>query len=387
MIESRYHPVAILLHWVIAALIVVQFVLARLAETVEDEAPFRELALLANHKSVGITILILAIVRLAWRKYRAPPKLLPMPNWQRSASEISHWTLYALLFLLPLTGWLMSSASAATVSWFNIIVLPDLVGADPELEEVLEEVHETFAKILLLLASIHILAALKHSLIDGHAALRRITSPVSIVVFLLLIVAGLYALGRVDIAGNASPATREPPAALSSSQGSEPPLWQIDHAVSSIRFTGNQVGAGFDGEWTLWSAAIRFDAERLERRSFDVNVVVAGVETGDDERDETIVDADWFDVAQHPEVLYRASSFKHAAGGGFTADGNIVVKGLAYPAELSFSVGREGDRAVLDGIAELDRLALRLGTGDWADPAWVGQFVTVDVHVEATVTD
>jgi cytochrome b561 len=194
MSREGFAPAAKLLHWAIAGMLVLQFVLARLAESAEDVSPTRELALLANHKSVGISILILAIVRLGWRKFQAPPAPLPMPQWQQHASMISHWLLYGLLFLLPISGWLMVSAAADSVSWFNTIQLPDLVGPDPAIEDVLEEVHETFAKILFLLASIHILAALKHSLYDKDGAIGRISSAISIALFLGVIVLGVITL-------------------------------------------------------------------------------------------------------------------------------------------------------------------------------------------------
>jgi cytochrome b561 len=199
MSRADFTPVVKLLHWAIAAMIVLQFVLAKMAENAGDLSPVRELALLANHRSVGITILYLALVRLAWRKYHPPPEPLPMPQWQQNASMISHWLLYGLLFLLPITGWLMSSASANSVSWFNIIQLPDLVGPDPGLEDVLEEVHETFAKILFLLASIHIIAALKHSLYDKDGAIGRISSALSIGLFIAVIVLGVYILTNTGL--------------------------------------------------------------------------------------------------------------------------------------------------------------------------------------------
>ncbi len=129
--RQHYHPVAKILHWVIAAMIVLQFVLTKFAE--DAATPMQELALLANHKSVGITIFLCACLRLTWRLRQGVPPPLPMPGWQTIASHISHWTLYGLIFMMPITGWLMSSASAYSVSWFNLVPLPDLVSADPDL--------------------------------------------------------------------------------------------------------------------------------------------------------------------------------------------------------------------------------------------------------------
>jgi cytochrome b561 len=192
---GQYGPVAMILHWWIAAMIVLQFVLARLVESAADAgSEAQELALLANHRSVGITILLLAIVRLGWRLYQPPPPPLPMPPWQARAAAINHWSFYVLLFLLPVTGWLMSSADAAPVHWFNLLRLPDLIGANEHLEDVFEEIHETLAPLLAILALVHVGAALKHALIDKDGALKRISSPLSIAIFVVVLVAGFVAL-------------------------------------------------------------------------------------------------------------------------------------------------------------------------------------------------
>jgi cytochrome b561 len=196
---TAYDPLVKLLHWAVAGLIVVQFVLAKLVDSAGDAAELRQLALLANHQSVGITILLFAVARLGLRLRQAPLQPLPVPEWQQTAAEISHWLLYALLFLLPITGWLMSSASANSVVWFNLVQIPDLVAEDPQLQEVLEEVHATFAKLLLLLAAIHVLAAIKHSLFGKSGAMERISSVAGIVAFVVVIVLGVYALGRVAV--------------------------------------------------------------------------------------------------------------------------------------------------------------------------------------------
>jgi len=107
--RTRYGWVAALLHWVVAALIVVQFALANLAESADSA--MQELAILARHKSFGITILVLASVRLGWRLGNPVPDLpARMPPWERRAARATHWAFYLLLLALPLSGWAMSSA-------------------------------------------------------------------------------------------------------------------------------------------------------------------------------------------------------------------------------------------------------------------------------------
>lgn len=167
----RYGYVAQILHWAIVALLIVQIALAKIAEGLP--LGLEKLATLARHKSVGITILGLAVVRLAWRLCNRPPPLPAMPRWQAIAAHVNHWTLYALLFVMPVTGWLMSSASNYPVSWFGLAQLPDLVAPDPALKERFEAVHETLAKALIALALLHIAAALKHQFVDRNGLLHR----------------------------------------------------------------------------------------------------------------------------------------------------------------------------------------------------------------------
>jgi cytochrome b561 len=167
----RYGYVAQALHWVIVALLVVQVTLAKIAEGLP--LGLEKLAVLARHKSFGITILGLAIVRLGWRLFNRPPAEPPMPRWQFAVARLNHWALYALLFAMPITGWLMSSAHAYPVSWFGLVQLPDLVAPDEMLEERLEAVHETLAKLLIALVLLHVAAALKHQFVDRDGLLFR----------------------------------------------------------------------------------------------------------------------------------------------------------------------------------------------------------------------
>jgi len=168
---QRYGLVPQLLHWLVVLLLALQFLLAELAEDLPDG--LEKLAMLSRHKSIGITILGLAALRVAWRLIDRPPPLPAMPGWQRIAAHVTHWGLYAALFAMPLSGWMMSSAANYPVSWFGLFQLPDLVGASHDLHETLEEVHETLAGALLVLAAVHVLAALKHQFVDRDGLLSR----------------------------------------------------------------------------------------------------------------------------------------------------------------------------------------------------------------------
>jgi cytochrome b561 len=169
---SRFGVIAQLLHWTIVALIITQYVLATRAENLPRG--MAKLSVLAQHKSVGITVLALALVRLAWRWLNeVPAESASMPRWQKHAARASHILLYGLILLIPLSGWLMSSAKAYTVSWFGLVTLPDLVGQDEGLFNFFLKTHHALVFILFCVAILHALAALKHHFIDRDNVLRR----------------------------------------------------------------------------------------------------------------------------------------------------------------------------------------------------------------------
>jgi cytochrome b561 len=173
---TRYGAVAQLFHWAIVALVITQFVLARRAEGL---SPVAKIGVLATHKSVGITILGLALLRLTWRLFNpVPPLPAGTPRWQDRAAHVSHFLLYALLFITPVLGWLMSSARNFSVSWFGLVQLPDVIAPNRATYETLHEAHEIMAYSLAGIAIVHAAAALKHHFFDRNDVLRRML-PVS----------------------------------------------------------------------------------------------------------------------------------------------------------------------------------------------------------------
>jgi cytochrome b561 len=169
---TRYSVVAQAFHWIIAALIVVQFTLAWTA----DDLPLgaRKLAVLARHKSFGMTILMLAALRLLWRAFHRPPELPSgMTSMEKKLARATHALFYVLLFVMPLTGWMMSSAKNYSVSWFDQFTWPNLITPNEHWFEVLRTTHDTLSWLLFSVATLHILAALKHHFWNKDDVLRR----------------------------------------------------------------------------------------------------------------------------------------------------------------------------------------------------------------------
>ena len=160
------------MHWAIVALVITQFILGTLA----GELPLgiRKLAMLARHKSVGITILMLVLLRLLWRTLNPTPLLPPtLKPYERALARFTHVALYALLIVMPLSGWIMSSARSFPVSWFSLWQLPDLVRPDPALYRAMVQLHLVLAWTLGLIATLHVVAALKHHFVLKDDVLRR----------------------------------------------------------------------------------------------------------------------------------------------------------------------------------------------------------------------
>jgi len=170
---ERWGSVAKTFHWVIVALILTQFWLAQRADALP--LGLAKLATLARHKSVGITILALAVLRLLWRwsQRRSPPLPADLKPWEHALAVLTHVGLYGVLFAMPLSGWAMSSAKNYPVSWFNYFTLPNLVGPDEALFEALRTTHTVLAAALVVLAGLHVLGALQHHFVRKDSVLLR----------------------------------------------------------------------------------------------------------------------------------------------------------------------------------------------------------------------
>ena len=170
--STRYGGVAIGLHWLIAVAIVGSFSVGLYMADL-PLSPLK-LKLYSWHKWAGVTIFLCVVLRLVWRLLHRPPELpTGMPAWQRKAAEATHVLLYLLMFAVPLSGWLMSSAKGFQTVWFGILPLPDLLSKNVELGEILQEVHELLNFSMAALVVAHLGAALKHHFIDRDDVLTR----------------------------------------------------------------------------------------------------------------------------------------------------------------------------------------------------------------------
>jgi cytochrome b561 len=172
LITSHYTRTAVGLHWALAGLIAAALFMGW---TMTEMAVSPQRLKVYNwHKWVGVTVLAIALVRVAWRlTHRAPPLVASMPAPQRAAAHAVHALLYLLVLVMPLTGWIYSNYSGFPVVYLGKLPLPDLVQRDRVLAASWLEVHRTLAVVLAVTIGLHVLAALYHQFVVRDGTLRR----------------------------------------------------------------------------------------------------------------------------------------------------------------------------------------------------------------------
>lgn len=167
----QYNVLAKTFHWVMALAIIGMLCMGLYMESL----PFspQKFELFQLHKSIGITILMLAAARLLWR-FTNPAPMLPahMPLWQKAAAHGTHFALYALMFAMPLSGYIMSDAGGYHPNWFGLNV-PILTGPNPTLAKNLGMFHTYGSYAIWVLLAGHVGGALFHHVIVKDTTLRR----------------------------------------------------------------------------------------------------------------------------------------------------------------------------------------------------------------------
>jgi cytochrome b561 len=179
--KPAYTGIAILLHWLVVALLVAQFTVAWTMPHIGRDTP--ETTLISLHFSLGVLILFVAVIRLLWRATRTEPEpAAGVPPWQVRSARTIHWLLYALLVVLPILGWINASWRGYSVTLFGVFELPELVATHAEGWRWTGDVHAVLSNYLLLaLVGLHVLAALYHQFIRRDGVLQRMLPWVQVV--------------------------------------------------------------------------------------------------------------------------------------------------------------------------------------------------------------
>lgn len=347
--DNAYGSVAKLFHWIMALLILGLFFLGLYMSDLELSP--QKLQLYQWHKSLGATVLALAALRLCWRLWNIVPALpAGMALWERFGAHASHYALYALMFAMPLSGWIMSSYAGYPVSVFGWFTLPDLVAADKNMFRLMRDVHEALGWSIVALASVHAGAALWHHFIRKDNVLRRMLP--------LLLLLCAFPAQAAD--------------------------WTVDGAKSRIEFTAHYAATPIKGSLPQFTAAIAFDPADLPGSHVRIEIPIAPIDTANDERDGALRSADWFDVAQFPLALFEGKKFTALGGQKYRIDGTLTLRGKARDFGFDFTFSElTATRAVMDAAFPLNRLDFGVGQGEWANEKEVKAAVDVRLHIEA----
>lgn len=167
---QAYHRVARWLHWSIALLIIANILIGLVHDALDKTVP-----LIPAHKAIGMTVLALTLLRILWRiTHRAPPLPSAMPGWEKGAAHGLHALFYALMLVLPLSGWVMASANTYPLRWFGLFAIPKLAVAKGQpLVELSRAAHGPLGFVFGALIVLHVGAALRHHFILKDGVLRR----------------------------------------------------------------------------------------------------------------------------------------------------------------------------------------------------------------------
>jgi cytochrome b561 len=168
----HYTRTAIVLHWLIAALVIAELAWGWWMQEIPKQPPGPRADAFNLHKSIGLVVLLLMVVRLGWRLRHPPPPLPPMPVWNARLALANHFVMYVAVLVLTIGGYLGSAWSGFPVKFFGL-VLPSWTAAQPSLKELASVVHLVTSWVLLVAVTLHVAGTVKHALVDRNGVLAR----------------------------------------------------------------------------------------------------------------------------------------------------------------------------------------------------------------------
>ena len=399
--RTRYGTVTKTFHWSVALGILVMIPLGIVANdwpyATSEELAFKA-TLFSIHKTLGVTILFVALARIAWAVAQPKPgPLHPERRLETTLADTVHWLLYASLVLVPLSGWVSHAASQgfAPIRWPFGQSLPGVPKSE-SVHLVAASLHVVFERVLVLSLLLHTAGALKHHFWDRDATLRRmwpgrpalpsvaphhasLAPPLAAVCVLAGAVGVGAALGLYVPEARATETTSEVAAAPAPDAAG----WTVEEGTLGLAVT--QLGGRVEGSFAAWDATIDFDEEPDAEGRFgtvearvDVGSLTLGSVTSE------ALGAEFLDAGTFPEAVFSADILAAPEGSGadHVAEGTLSLRGAEVPVTLPFTLAIENDRAIVEGTAEVDRRDFAIGES-YADEGTVGFAVEIPVALEA----
>lgn len=389
---TRYGGTAKLFHWLTALLILTNLplglVVTNMAHGIDgqDSAALARVATLFSlHKTIGVAVFFVALLRILWAVVQPKPGL---PNGDKRAeaflASVIHWALYAALVIVPLSGWVHHAAMTgyAPIWWPLGQTLPFVPQSDA-VAQTATAVHWLATRVLIAALVLHIAGALKHHFFDRDDTLRRMLPgrseatpslrqpghalPAALAVALW---AGVLGWGVMGSAAQA-------PVSATLSQGSGE--WQVQDGTLAI--TVQQFGSAVQGQFGQWQADITFDPDS-GTGEVDVTIAIGSLTLGS--VTEQAMGPEYFDVETYETAQFQAQiAPSDADGHAYTATGTVTIKGQSVPLTLPFDLDLTDGTATMQGKLILDRRDFGIGE-QMTDPGQLG--FNVDVQVTLTAT-
>ncbi|MFN4128317.1 MAG: cytochrome b/b6 domain-containing protein [Paracoccaceae bacterium] len=374
-----YGSVARSLHWLTAFVILTNIALGLWAVRIPLDQMALKVQVFSFHKSLGIAALAVALARIGWALIQTrPAPVHPHRSAETLMAEAVHWTLYASMVLVPLTGWIEHAATDgyAPILWPFGQGLP-LVPKSPALAITMASVHHIFAWLLIGSVVLHVAGALKHALIDRDGVLARMTrgQPAGdglsarhlMPALIALAIFGAGAAWAVTI----RPVDRAPAGQLQQAASD----WQV--LDGELGFSVRQMGSAVQGRFSDWTAAITFDPDTGTgdvRATINMDSVTVGTVT------DQVKGTEFFDVPANPTAVFEGAIRRD--GAGFVAEGPLTLRGQSMPVTLPFTLLFTDGVATMQGQAVMDRRDWQVGAG-YADESTVGFQVDLTISLRA----
>ncbi|MEO0485992.1 MAG: cytochrome b/b6 domain-containing protein [Pseudomonadota bacterium] len=385
---SSYGTVTKTFHWLIALLSVGVIATGVTAHNLPIDDPdllARKIWLYSIHKTLGLTIFFVALLRIAWAISQPKPGMIGgHTGVQPFLAEVVHWVLYASLVLVPLTGWMTHAATEgfAPIKWpfsQDLFFVPN----DPVLAERLAGAHMLFERVMVASLFLHIGGALKHHIWDKDATLvrmwfgsRDLPQVPKATHAALPAVAAAVIFGAVGTAAALQPVKGGMDSPALEAVASD---WRVTEGTIAIEVV--QFGAATAGEFADWTASITFDPDAAGdvKGNAEVTIAIGSLTLGNVTSD--ALSADFFDAATHPTAVVTGDIV--AAGDAYELQGTIDIKGTQAPLVLPFDLALDGDTARATGAVTLERLTFNIGESMPGDDT-VGFGVDVTINLTAT---
>ncbi|WP_226549093.1 cytochrome b/b6 domain-containing protein [Celeribacter naphthalenivorans] len=388
---TRYGAAARFFHWSIALLILADIALGLIGENTPRTAETAERlqTLYSVHKTIGIAVLGLAVLRILWAFVQPKPvPVHPERKAETVLAEVIHWMLYGAILIMPLSGWVMHAAESgfAPILWPFGQNLP-FVPKSEDVAHMAGAVHGLSAWVIYITVALHILGALKHAVIEKDGVLARMLRgteaggegeshasalpPVLAAVLWIAVVSFPFVAPAQKHEEGASAAPME-----QVEIASELPAWAVEQGGLTISVT--QMGAPVEGSFANWTAAIAYDDETGTGEvtvSIDTTSLSLGTVTQQAQGPE-FFDTETYATATFTGEITRLEGTSHEAVGTLTLVGQTV------PVTLAFDLTVDGDRATMSGTTALDRRDFGMGAG-YEDEGTVGFGVEVATELTA----